>query len=644
MKSLRHGMERKASNGLLKRTALFAKSITGNGIALTLKLLYFCSIISSLSASCNKNPLIQKEKIKLYASTNISGAGLLSSEYPIKVMSFNIRHNDPSDPQTIDERLPLMVNIIKTNQPDIFGVQEFSNNPFRSNFVDSMSGNGYSDYWVVDTVTHGSPKVIFYKNNRFSVINGGAFGLGTDNRSAEWAIFHDQQTNEQYFFCNSHWGLSAAERLVHSQNLADAIHDLNTGHLPVILFGDFNAQPGTPEITHLKNELDLTDALGDELGEPTFHAWSATGKYKIDWIMCDRNFCFTSFKVITTNYNGYWPSDHWPVMATFVPAIFGTPNSDIHGTSASHQTTFYFADVDGDGKDDKIYWNPTFESGQSRVFLSNGNGTFTYADDHMQSASTSTSTKFYFADVNGDHKADLISWNPTLNSGHTRVYLATTGGTFSTSVVDNPGGISTSNSTTFYFADLNGDELQDKIYWNPGNFSGQTVVYLATGSGNFASAILPGSAGASTAATTRFYFADVNGDGKADKVMWSPTLNTGKTMVYLSNGDGTFSESSSFSNSGATGLASTTKFFFSDINGDGKADKIYWNPANFSGQLKAYFSDGSKFNGPYYSLRGTSESTATQFYFNDINGDSRADQIRWNYSLESGALRNYMAN
>lgn len=645
MKTADNHIERTKNAGL-QATDLTAKAIGAQCSRRPFMLACCLALLVAASmSSCRKQQDLQSEKIRPDLSAKaVANNTIHSSDPPIKVMSFNIRHNDPADPQTIDQRLPLMVNVIRSNQPDIFGVQEFSNNPFRSHFVDSMASLGYADYWVVDTVTHGSPKVIFYKTVRFSVTHGGAFGLGTDNRSAQWAVIKDLETNKEYFYCNSHWGLTAAERIYHAERLAEGIQSNNTGHLPLIIFGDFNAQPGTPEISYIMSELDVTDALGGPLGDPTFHQWSSTGKSKIDWVMSDRNFSFTAAKVITTSYGGYWPSDHWPVMASFVPAIFGTPTMDIHGTSASNKTTFYFADIDGDGKDDKIYWNPGFENGQPRVFLSNGDGTFTFADDHLPSASTLTSTRFYFADVNGDNKADLITWNPTLHSGHTRVYLATSGGSLTSTVIDNPGGISASSATTFYFADLDGDGLDDKIYWNPGNFSGQTVVYFATGGGNFATATMSGTTGSSTVAATTFYFADVNGDNKADKIMWSPSLNGGKTMVYLSNGDGTFSESSTFSNSGATGHASTTRFFFADLNGDSKADKIYWNPANFSGQLKIYFSDGTKFKGPYYSLRGTSESTSTLFYFHDLNNDGKADQIRWNYTLDAGALRTYLAN
>lgn len=580
------------------------------------------------------------------SSPTVPNLALLANGNPFKVLSFNIRHHSDSDPQSIDQRKGNIRQIIVDNNPDVFGLQEFSDNSFETWFRAQMADLDYGEYY--DTGITGSPKTIFFKNSRFTLQRSGTARLGTagTTNTATWVVLKDKITSNSYFISNSHWQYDSQPKRVENSNaLVEMVKQQNTDKLPVIVFGDFNAKPGTTEISNLKSVLDVVDALGDSSGDLTFHGWDATGNSKIDWMMSDRNMAFTSSSVITTSYNGYWPSDHWPVMATYIPCVFGGPHVDDHGKSGSTGTSFYFADVDGDGKKDKIYWNPTYDSGKPQVFLSNGDGTFaTNAVVHTASASTLGTSRYHFADVDGDGKADLILWNPTLNAGHTRVYLATTSGNFSATVVDNPEGTSAGKTTVYHFADVNGDGKADKIYWNSTFDSGKTRVYLATSGGNFSPTVVNGTAGASTTAGTTFYYADVNGDGKVDKILWHPSLNSGKTMVYLSDGNGSFTASSAFSNSGATSVSASTTFYFADVNGDGRADKIYWRPDLYLGKIKVYLSSTSNtFDGPIYSLRGTSQSAHTYFYFTDITGDGKADQIRWNYAENDGALRNYFA-
>lgn len=594
-------------------------------------------------SACKKDSLkIAEADMGLHPAATRLAVDNITLSSQIKILSFNVRHNDASDPQTITQRQPEIRQIIVDNNPDIFGMQEFSDNSFETWFIPQMATLGYGVYYD-ESAGMGTPKVIFYKTNRFTMQSSGTVVLGPTN-TGTWAVILDNNTGNRYFISNSHWQFdSQTVRIQNSQNLVTAIQQHNTDNLPEIVFGDFNSQPGATEVENLKSSLDLVDALEDNAGGLTYHGWNDTGSSKIDWITSDRSLAFTTYQVINTKVNGYWPSDHWPVTATFIPGIFGGAHADANGKSANASTKFYFADINGDGKADKIYWNPTYDSGRPQIFLSNGNGTFASpAVVHTAGASTHTTTRFYYADVNGDGKADEIQWDPTLNSGHTRVYLATTGGNFSSTVIDNPEGTSAGTTTIYNFADVNGDGKADKIYWNSTFDSGHTRVYLATSGGSFNGTVVSGTEGASTTAGTQFWYADVNGDGKKDKILWYPSISSGLPSVYLSNGDGTFTASSTFTNSGASSGLTDTGFYFADVNGDGRADKIYWNPNNYLGKIKVYYSQsGNVFNGPIYSLRGTSQSDDTHFYFYDINGDGKADQIRWNYSENTGELRNY---
>lgn len=613
----------------------------------------YIAIVLSI-AGCRKveREVTTDQRLSPYTRSDANPLIAISGLNPFKVMSFNVRHNDLNDSLSILQRAPLIKQIIIDNSPDIFGCQEYSDNDFSFPFANEMATLGYGVYFDEVASGAGNPRVIFFKNSRFTMEGNGTWAIGGGN-TATWVVLLDKVTSKKYFVSNSHWQYdSAVVRIANARNLAIGINTYNTQNLPKIVFGDFNAVPGTAEIDTLKNRIDLVDALNENIGGPTFHGWTGNGIKKTDWMMSDRSMAFLSWQVIKTRYlvdgRARWPSDHWPIMATYVPAVLGGTHTDANGGSAVATTNYSFADVNGDGKDDKIFWRYNYDSGKVRVFLSNGNGTFADAVTHAQSASLKTTTRFYFADVNGDQKADLIKWDYDLNSGHTLVYLATSNGSFSTTVIDNGSGPSGVAATVYNFADVNGDGMADKIFWRHNFDSGRTRVYLAIGGGQFSTAVQAGTAGASEIAGTMFWYARLNNDNYADKILWHPTANGGQTMAFLSNGDGFFTASPGFS-SGATSGQSDTKFYFADIDGDGLADKVYWNPDEYLGKLKVYFAQANNtFQGPVYSLRGTSQSANTQFFFADISGPvaglRKADQIRWNYAEDGGTMKNYFGN
>jgi hypothetical protein len=287
-----------------------------------------------------------------------------------------------------------------------------------------------------------------------------------------------------------------------------------------------------------------------------------------------------------------------------------TINSIETSGSTSSSTSFFFSDINGDGKSDKLYWNPSNDGGQIRLYLATVSGAFS-ATYSLSAGSSNSSTRFYFADVNGDGKSDKIYWNPSVDGGQIRVYLANSSGTFNSNYSLSTG---SSNSTTrFYFANVDGSSGADKIYWNPTVDNGQVRVYLANGMGSFNTTYSLNVG--STSSSTYFYFADIDNDGDADKFYWNPTVDNGQIRTYLSNGNGTFTSSYVVS----LGSANTaTKFYFADVTGDGRADKLYWNYTVDDGLIRIYAAQNGNFDTNYLFIAGSTNSS-TQFYFTNVD-------------------------
>ncbi len=265
---------------------------------------------------------------------------------------------------------------------------------------------------------------------------------------------------------------------------------------------------------------------------------------------------------------------------------------DYHGTRLT-----FFADVNGDRKADAIFVNDDFVvvwpsyDGSFRTF--HGNKPWTDVPYYG-------SRGIYFADVNGDGRADAIVVNDDL------ITVRISDGT---KFLPNASWTSEPyyGSRGTYFADVNGDSKADAIVIN----DDLVTVRISDGT-----KFLPNASWTSEPyyGSRGTYFADVNGDGKADAIV----INDDLVTVRLSDGT-KFTSYASWTSEPYYGSKGT---YFEDVNGDRRADAIVVNDDLVTVRL----SDGTRFTSyiswtqePYYGMIGT--------YFSDANGDGKADAI-----------------
>lgn len=331
---------------------------------------------------------------------------------------------------------------------------------------------------------------------------------------------------------------------------------------------------------------------------------------------------------------------------TVVGAIFSTPNCQVSGTtgcsrtqtvtvssnsSSSNSVLPYsskgrhegYADMDGDNKADRV-WIPY---GKTDIYVALSTGSqFTGTKKWNISGVNSYSSKGWhedYADMNGDGKADR-AWIPY---GKAKIYVAlSNGNSFNAPQQWNISGVNSYSSKGWHedYADMNGDGKADRT-WIP---YGKTSIYVALSNGSgFGSAVSwPISGQVSYSSQGRYEgFSDMNGDGKADRV-WIPS---GKTDIYvaLSTGNG-FGAPSVWPIQGIVSYSTDGKHEgFADINGDNKSDRI-WIPAG-SQEPYVALSTGSTFSiAQQRTISGVNSYSSNGWHEDlaDVTGDGKTDK------------------
>jgi hypothetical protein len=278
-------------------------------------------------------------------------------------------------------------------------------------------------------------------------------------------------------------------------------------------------------------------------------------------------------------------------------------------------------DVNGDGKPDLLVTALDNSGGRSLfVFPGYGNNTFEGGGPGTSGTPPAPTSNVSLignsADFNGDGKLDLLIVD---FSGNVRVLLGNGDGTFTTGPV-----LLATPISAYPFmgvADINGDGIPDVIVGTPGSQGGYVLQSaLGNGDGTFAAFTTIGSDTTDGLPQFTMALGDLNNDGKTDIVVLestpfnSQTPNPGASALtaYLGDGTGSFAAQSPVlgSSPGPVALA--------DVNNDGNVD-VYVGNGVYYGK-----GDGTVDGGFAFGVYGTALSLVQIL---DINQDGLPDVL-----------------
>ena len=258
----------------------------------------------------------------------------LSFGQELKVMSYNIRLNTESDGTNAwMYRCPATLEMLKDQQPDVFGVQEAL--PEQVRFLEEWA-DGYECVGVGrdDGKKKGEHMSIFWNKKNIKLMKWGTFWLsetpekpsmGWDAacyRTATWALMKDKRTGKKFYFVNTH--LDHVGKQARANGLAlivDRIAEINPEGYPMVLTGDFNVKPDDSCLTGLDARMKSTRKIAAKTdSHHTFNGWGKASKdMVIDYIYISGFSACPEYQTVTKRYSDRtFISDHYPITARLI--------------------------------------------------------------------------------------------------------------------------------------------------------------------------------------------------------------------------------------------------------------------------------------------------------------------------------------
>ena len=262
----------------------------------------------------------------LLAASGISAAA------EAQLIAYNIRFDNPADgADAWPYRKDAVAALLRRHSPDLFGLQE----ALPHQIAELSAALPEHDWLGVgrDGGGGGEGAPVFYRKDRFTLLKGGTFWLsetperpsrGWDaalNRVCSYGLFKEKPSRHRLLVINCHFDHAGKTAGIESARLVlNMVEKINDDDDPLVLMGDFNAEPNDPPIILLKQYLsDSRDSSRiPPAGPPgTFSGFAVEGSVtrRIDYLFTakDGRIDVLSHEVLEDADKSRYPSDHLPV-------------------------------------------------------------------------------------------------------------------------------------------------------------------------------------------------------------------------------------------------------------------------------------------------------------------------------------------
>jgi endonuclease/exonuclease/phosphatase family metal-dependent hydrolase len=268
----------------------------------------------------------------LFLFTEISS---MSFSQTIKVMSFNIRYDNPGDGKNSwENRRNEMIKLIDYYHPDFLGLQEALINPLKY-ISDGLKSYSYIGVGREDGKEKGEFAPILYDTSIYELMKNKTFWLSEqpDKVSIGWdaalerictyGSFKEKKSGKVINVFNTHFDhMGNKARMMSAKLILTKIEEFVKDNSMVLFMGDLNCEFDSDPIKIIKEKLNYgADFSPKGVYGPigTFNGFNegAVVSEKIDFIF-EKNVSVINYRHIDDKMtNNNYISDHYPVLLEF---------------------------------------------------------------------------------------------------------------------------------------------------------------------------------------------------------------------------------------------------------------------------------------------------------------------------------------